>query len=143
GVRRRALVALSEGERRSGAVVTGRARAVLVAVLAAALGGGLALEVHLTSSNASTRKAGPRDTTTTAPSTSTTTTEAPPPVKVPRVHAKPGTYATLVGLSPLAAACGDDTPSVVTAAMAQAVATGVTMIRCDLNWWNVQPNGPT
>jgi hypothetical protein len=54
-----------------------------------------------------------------------------------------GSYATQTGMSPRDSGCGDTNASLVLARLQEAKQTGATRIRCDLNWWTVQPTGPT
>ncbi len=54
-----------------------------------------------------------------------------------------GTYATVTGITPRDGTCGDPSAALVAAQMKEVVATGVTRIRCDLNWWTVQPYSRT
>jgi hypothetical protein len=117
---------------------------ILLVALVVVLAGGLAIEAKVTSSsNASADRspAGSSPTTVAAATTATPTTAARLVVK--HANIVPGSYATEVGITPAPGACGDDNPQVVANAMATVVNTGVGMIRCDLNWWNVQPKGPT
>lgn len=53
------------------------------------------------------------------------------------------TYGAMVGYNPLPQACGDPNPVNVLGAMYQLTLIGVSQVRCDLNWWSVQPTGPT
>jgi len=53
------------------------------------------------------------------------------------------TYGSMVGLNPLPSACGDTNPIAVLGAMYTVKQLGSGMIRCDLNWWSVQPYNAT
>ncbi|HEY1741388.1 MAG TPA: hypothetical protein VGI86_21925 [Acidimicrobiia bacterium] len=52
---------------------------------------------------------------------------------------KANTYGSVTGYNPLPQACGDTNPVNVLGAMYQLVLIGVSQVRCDLNWWSVQP----
>ncbi len=56
---------------------------------------------------------------------------------------KPHSYGSVTGYTPLPQACGDPNPIAVLGAMYQMVLLGAGQVRCDLNWWSVQPYGPT
>jgi hypothetical protein len=56
---------------------------------------------------------------------------------------KPNTYGALTGYNPLPQACGNASYATVYNAMHTLVTIGVGQVRCDLNWWTVQPTGPT
>src|SRR4051794_21492916 len=53
--------------------------------------------------------------------------------------AAPGTYGAVTGYNPLPQACGDSNPIAVLGAMYQVKLLGSGMVRCDMNWWSVQP----
>ncbi len=55
-------------------------------------------------------------------------------------NVRPNTYGAVVGYNPLPQACGDPNPVAVLGAMSQLVRIGVGRVRCDLNWWTVQPH---
>lgn len=50
------------------------------------------------------------------------------------------TYASKTGFAPPPGACGTPDLAAVAAAQTEVVAVGSRMIRCDLNWWTVQPH---
>ncbi len=112
--------------------------------LAALLAGGLAVETRIVgNSDGSSGHADASATTSSATTTPPISSTTLPPGKHLHVHAIPGSYATEVGITPANSACGDTNLQNVAAAMDAVVATGVTMIRCDLSWWTVQDTGPT
>jgi hypothetical protein len=58
-------------------------------------------------------------------------------------NAAPNTYGAVTGYNPLPAACGDPNPIAVLGAMYQVTLIGASQVRCDLNWWSVQPYNST
>jgi hypothetical protein len=65
------------------------------------------------------------------------------PSTTPASAVVPGSYAASVGISPRKGTCSATTQSTLKARLKELTALGVSFIRCDLNWWTVQPNGPT
>lgn len=46
------------------------------------------------------------------------------------------------GLTPMKAGCANTDPARALSVLRESAATGVSMVRCDLDWWTVQPTGP-
>ncbi len=53
------------------------------------------------------------------------------------------TFGAQTGLNPRPEACGASDPALVSARMHELVVIGVGQVRCDLNWWTVQPFNKT
>jgi hypothetical protein len=65
------------------------------------------------------------------------------PSTMPASAVNPGSYGAYVGMTPRKGTCSSSSPATLKARLTEITAIGVSMIRCDLNWWTVQPYGPT
>jgi hypothetical protein len=64
-------------------------------------------------------------------------------IRRPVAPATSVTYASVTGVVPLSQACGSRDPVAALAGMYDETLLGVHLVRCDLNWWTVQPTNAT